>query len=332
MICPYHGAHGDLTNPYAGENDDFYIAKEIYHDGWRKERLALSLYESNITYHYQPLREVFEWLYNNVGELTQIAFVKNAFDKIVLIRHKGKGTRTTCLQVGCKSCGKVCRQLYYADTEENQKMAHRVLWDFLGPYHDIEGRVAFWEQYYREQRQMGFEDWNMVSDQASDSAASSSTLVPSLPSSSSTQSRPQQPLPQPQQHPPGPTRHFCFWENMRLVPALLPEQPRLSLEAPEPSEVPPHHFVIECITRRCPGSQPCPVGPSHFQFEVDEFERITGRRASREEFERITQRCLRQCPWQQQQQQQQQVMSHRWSSRSSSSSNSESISVGRQDL
>ena len=138
MACVFHGAHKRLTSFYAGENDDFYIAKKIFREGWRKETLAASLCESTITYLHLPLKEVFEWLYEHVGELTQTPHVKDAFANLVFYRHKGKGSQTTCLQVGCRSCQRMSPPLYYAsDTERHQMTAHRVLWDFPSPYHDV---------------------------------------------------------------------------------------------------------------------------------------------------------------------------------------------------
>ena len=163
MACPFHGAHLDLTSRYNGGSDDFYLAKKTFHDGWEKERLAASLCESNITYLHVPLKEVFEWFYDNVGDLTQTPFVKDAFANLVFIRHKGKkGSQTSCLQVGCDRCCRMSAALYYADSEAYQKITQRVVWDFLSPYHDGERRVAFWQQFYversRSQHRLSLED------------------------------------------------------------------------------------------------------------------------------------------------------------------------------
>ena len=137
--------------------------------------------------------------------------------------------------------------LYYAsEIERHQRMAHRVLWEFLQPYRDVARRGEFWEQFYREQA----------------SAASTSSTHASTRSSSVTSSPPsEQPLPEqppveqhpPHQQPPGPKKYDCYWNNLRLVPSVLPPpEPHLSLSvaAPEPSALPSHPFELHRITRR----------------------------------------------------------------------------------
>ena len=136
----------------------------------------------------------------------------------------------------------MCPPVYYADTERNQRRAHRVLWDFLGPYHDIDGRVAFWEQFYREQASAA-----STSESSTQSTRSRSPSVTSSPPSE----RPQPPV---EQHPPQqqPPENDCYWNRIRQVPSVLPPEPHLSLSvsANEPSALPPHPFELQRITRR----------------------------------------------------------------------------------
>ena len=236
-LCAYHGAHRHLTSRYAHENDDYYIAKKLYKDPFRKENLAASLCESTTTYLHPPLKESFEWFYEHVGELTQTPNVKDAFAHLVFYRHKGKGSQTTCLHVGCSSCQRMSPPLYYSsDTLRHQVTAHNIFWDFLSPYHDVARRVEFWQQYY----------YDRELERARSLPAS---LVPSEESSSASseeQPRPQEQPPQGQQ-PPQPIRYWCYWENVRQVESVLPP---LSLMAPEPSELPSHNFELHHITQR----------------------------------------------------------------------------------
>ena len=238
VLCPFHGGHRHLGSAYNGPNDDFYMRHKIFADGWGKERLANSLCESQITYVHPPLKEAFEWFYNNVGDLTSTPYVKEAFANVVFIRHKST-SQTSNLQVGCRVCRRMSPPLFYAsENERYQKMAHMVFWEFLQPYRDEARREGFWEQFYREQ-----------ASAASTSSTEASTRSPSVTSSPpSEQPLPEQPPVEqhpPQQQPPGPKEYDCYWENLRRVPSVLPPEPHLSLSAraPEPSALPYHPWV-----------------------------------------------------------------------------------------
>ena len=83
---------------------------------------------------YPPLMREFTWFYETCSDLTTVAYVRDAFKHIVMIRHKVSSRNMTCLQLGCLNCKRLSGALYYRSTRRYQLEAQEVFHAFFGPY------------------------------------------------------------------------------------------------------------------------------------------------------------------------------------------------------
>ena len=150
-LCPFHGAHMELNLLFSDEVRTFYIRGKVAIGAWEKECLADSLANRTYSDRHKPLSQFLSWFNSQVGNLTTELFVTEAFANVMLLHHKGNQD-SSCIQLGCTSCNRMSRALYYRAEPENYPMeAHAVMYKFLEPYHDMQQRRAYWQHFFTTQ-------------------------------------------------------------------------------------------------------------------------------------------------------------------------------------
>ena len=147
MSCPYHGGHAFLVQKFTQDlvYQEYYFVWKLHTSAWSKENAVKSLWErvwgaQRTDKNFEQFYQFLDWLYGEIGMLTTSAYVKEAFDNVVLSYHPVKNEHTN-IQLGCFNCQAMTNPLRIRSYAVEH--VHLVMYEFFKPYFDSVKREKF---------------------------------------------------------------------------------------------------------------------------------------------------------------------------------------------